>query len=28
LSTIQSDQSSLIGVMDGKLILSKSLFNN
>jgi hypothetical protein len=28
LSTMQSGQSSLIGVLDGKLILSKSLHNN
>ena len=28
LSTMQSGQSSLIGVLDGKLILSKSLYNN
>jgi hypothetical protein len=28
LSTMQSSQSSLIGVLDGKLILSKSLYNN
>jgi hypothetical protein len=28
LSTMQSGQSSLICVLDGKLILSKSLYNN